>query len=420
MDSNKHGELRKKMQAYRGVWEEEQKEILTMAVQRAEAAGHAKSDFLSNMSHDIRTPLNVILGMTEIARIHIDDKERVQDALNKIAAAGKQLLELVNSVLDMSKIENGNVTLEEDAFDLSGTIENLRTLFQGQLQAKDLKFTISADKITHYSVYGDEQRLSRIFVNIMGNAIKFTPDGGKISLIAKEKKSDIPNRGFYEFIFTDTGIGMTKEFADRIFEPFTRAADSRTNRIEGTGLGMPIAINVAKMMGGDIKVESRQGEGSRFTVSVYLKIEENEKEENMNTDETLYAMKEDDFSGKRVLLVEDNELNVEVAGEILELAGMKTVMAYNGKEAVEVFAGHEPGYFDLILMDVQMPVMNGYQAAEEIRAMQREDAWTIPIIAMTANAFADDVQDAMDAGMNAHLSKPLDIHKLKNCMKKFL
>jgi signal transduction histidine kinase/ActR/RegA family two-component response regulator len=400
--------------------EQAQREILTMAVQRAEAANHAKSDFLSNMSHDIRTPLNAILGMTEIARIHIGEKDRVEDALNKIAVSGKHLLGLVNSVLDMSKIENGKITLEEADFDLYETIDEIQTLFLGQLQEKDLHFLMEKEEITHRYVYGDEQRLSRIFVNIMGNAVKFTPAGGKIFFLAREKNSDIPGRGFYEFVFEDSGIGMTQEFMDHIFEPFTRAVDSRTNRIEGTGLGMPIAVNVAKMMGGDIKVESQPGKGSRFTVTVYLKIKDSlEMEENPENESGLKSLGECDFSGKKVLLVEDNELNVEVASEILAIAGFEVTTAKNGKEAVEIFAGKDMGYFDLILMDVQMPVMNGYEATREIRHLQREDAWSIPIIAMTANAFADDIQDAMEAGMNAHLSKPLDIHKLKQCLKEF-
>ncbi len=248
--------------------EEEQKEMLEQAVERAEAANHAKSDFLSRMSHDIRTPMNAILGMTSVATMHIEEKDRVLDALEKIMVSGKHLLGLINEVLDMSRIESGKVSLTEGAFNISDTIESLLTVFRSQMEFKGLALNAGIAKLEHENVVGDEQHLQQIFMNIMGNAVKFTPSGGKISIHIVEKPSSIEGCGCYEFIFEDTGIGMEPEYIQKIFEPFSRAADSRTGKIEGTGLGMSIAVNIARMMRGDIKVESELGKGSRFTVIV--------------------------------------------------------------------------------------------------------------------------------------------------------
>lgn len=532
--------------------EEAQRELLSLAVQQAETANRAKSDFLSSMSHDIRTPMNAILGMTAIALLHIDDKERVVDALNKISLSGKHLLGLINSVLDMSKIESGKISLTEEEFNLSDSVEKLLTLFHTQLLAKNLGLKANIAVIEHENVIGDDQRLQQIFVNIMGNAIKFTPEGGTITLNIREKKSEISGHGCYEFIFEDTGIGMEKEFVERIFEPFSRAADSRTTRIEGTGLGMSIAVNIARMMGGDIQVESELGKGSKFIVTVYLKINHITQEdlqkfamlpvlvvddeetacENaceilssldmyaeyvLNGDDAVARLKEAhqenadfsvvildwqmpekdgvetareirkvlgaeipiiilsaydwseieqeatlagvnaflekplfksrlihvlkevlgvhgeerkiselesfrecDYVGKRVLLVEDNELNIEVAGELLDMIGLKVDMAHNGKEAVEKVSEQPAGYYDMIFMDIQMPVMNGYEATAAIRSMERQDLKEIPIVAMTADAFADDVKKSIKAGMNGHIAKPIDIAKLEKMIKEWM
>jgi signal transduction histidine kinase/CheY-like chemotaxis protein len=531
--------------------EREQRELLTLVAQQAEAANHAKSDFLSNMSHDIRTPMNAIMGMTAIAAMHIDDKERVLDSLNKITIAGRHLLGLINSVLDMSKIESGKVNLSEDEFNLSDSIENLITLFHGQMKAQKLEFKVNIASIEHENVVGDSQRLSQIFVNILGNAIKFTPEGGTISMSIKEKISGMNDRGCYEFVFEDTGIGMEKEFVERIFEPFARAADSRITNVEGTGLGMSIAVSIARLMGGDIKVESEPGKGSRFTVIVYLKFNtstpddlqklvdlpvlvvddeedacisacdilnslEMKAEYVLNGDDAvdkvscahreerdfsvvildwqmpgmdgidtargirkavgddipiiilsaydwsdieqeavlagvnafiekplfksrlthvlkevlgIEKVKESDLSdsvikndkliGRQVLLVEDNELNTEVATEILQAAGMIVDTAQNGKEAVEKLESVKDGYYDVVFMDIQMPVMNGYEAAKAIRASEREYLKNVPIIAMTADAFAEDVKKAKEAGMNDHIAKPIEIKKLQRILEQF-
>jgi signal transduction histidine kinase/ActR/RegA family two-component response regulator len=412
--------------------EAEQRELLTLSAQRAEAANRAKSDFLSRMSHDIRTPLNAILGMTAIAAMHIDDKERVLDALNKITLSGRHLLGLINSVLDMSKIESGKITLSEVEFNLSDSIQSLITLFQVQMEEKKQEFKVNIKAMEHENVIGDDQRLQQIFNNVLGNAVKFTPEGGTISLDIREKNKDAAGRACYEFVFTDSGIGMDKEFLEQIFEPFARASDSRTSRIEGVGLGMPIALNIAKMMGGDIRVESEVGKGSRFTVTVYLKInntaqddlhmprEDLEIHHNEDGQAQLETFRNKDYAGKRVLLVEDNELNIEVAETLLQAIGLEVDKAVDGQEAVKMVSAQPAGYYTMIFMDIQMPVMNGYEAASRIRKIGRKDLETIPIVAMTADAFADDVQKAMEAGMNGHISKPIDLERLQKVIEKFV
>jgi signal transduction histidine kinase/CheY-like chemotaxis protein len=397
----------------------EQMELLRLAAQQAEAANHAKSDFLSNMSHDIRTPMNAILGMTAVASMHVDDPERTKDALDKIARSGKHLLGLINSVLDMSKIESGKVFLTEEPFDLTETLDSVREIVRPQIQEKSLDFEILKEDLVHTHLIGDSQRLSQVLINILGNAIKFTPDGGQITLTLRECLSDIPQRSRYEFVVTDTGIGMAPDFVEHIFEPFTRAADSRITRVEGSGLGMSISKNIAKMMGGDITVISTLGVGSTFTVTVYMKLQE--EPEQM---ETLAApqqteeehLPERDFAGKRVLLTEDNELNVEVARELLESIGVIVEVAANGAQAVQQLLSMPEHYYDLVFMDIQMPVMNGYQAARAIRGQSRADLKSIPIYAMTADAFSEDVQKAREAGMTGHLSKPVDLVKMEQCL----
>ncbi len=406
--------------------EEIQRELLTIAAQRAEAANHAKSDFLSNMSHDIRTPMNAIMGMTEIATLNIDDKERVADALKKITLSGKHLLSLINSVLDMSKIESGKINLEEEKFKVTDCIDELVALFQEQLVQKKLSLKVDTTGIKHNCVIGDVQRLQRIFVNILGNAVKFTPENGTIKFSASERRCKLKDRYFYSFVFEDNGIGMEPEFAEKIFEPFTRAQDTRITKIEGSGLGMSIAVNVAKLMGGDIKVESKPGKGSKFTVTVFLKTDMATQEElgfnceQIVVDESERNFANDAYKGKRVLLVEDNELNIEVASEILQMMGIDVETAYNGEQAVDIVTKKSENYYDLIFMDVQMPVMNGYEATKKIRASKRSDLKAIPIIAMTADAFLDDVKKSRSAGMNEHIAKPIDISKIEDILNKWL
>lgn len=535
--------------------EEEQKSraALKAAFQAAEDANWAKSNFLSNMSHDIRTPMNAIMGMTAIAAMHTEEPERIKDCLNKITTSSRHLLGLINQVLDMSKIESGKVSLTEEPFNLSEVIENLITIFHPQIKSREQDLKVNIADITHEDVIGDPVHLQQVFVNIMGNAVKFTPEGGQITLSITEKPSLIAGNGYYEFIFEDSGIGMKPEFIEHIFEPFARADDSRTGRIEGTGLGMPISKNIVRMMNGTIDVESTLGVGSKFIVRLYLRlqdtgsedisslqdlkvlvvdddqsacenaseilnsigmhsewvlsgddaiahllrahkkhmdyaavildwkmpgkdgvetakeirerisdslpiiilsafdwsaIEQEAREAGVNAfiakplfrSRLVYAMKSvvsleqepdpvpsdilsvqnKDYSGKRILLVEDNLLNIEIAEELLSTMGFAVEKAYDGKEAVDRIWETPKGYYDLILMDIQMPNMNGYDAASAIRASGREDLASIPIIAMTADAFTEDVVHAKSAGMNAHISKPIEIDNLLKTLDEWL
>ncbi len=404
------------------------KKALIDAFEAANRANNAKSDFLSKMSHDIRTPMNAIIGMTAIAEAHIEDRERVSDSLNKIDSASRHLLGLINEVLDMSKIESGKMSLNSEAFNLSEMINNLMVIMQPQIIEHSHEVSVNVEKLEHEKVIGDALRLQQCFVNIMGNAIKYTPDGGKIGLEVREKESKQQNIGCYEFVFSDNGIGMSKDYIEHIFEPFTREEDDRTSKIQGTGLGMTITKSIVTMMDGDIKVESEPGKGSRFTVTVCLKLQETNKVvPDVNMYNSVNARKEAideitnfNYENRRVLIVEDNELNMEIAIEIFKMAGMETDTAENGAEAVDKFTEHEENYYDMIFMDIQMPVMNGYEATAAIRAMDRSDAKHVPIVAMTANAFAEDIRDSKRAGMNAHLAKPIDFGHLTDILKRYL
>ena len=533
--------------------EEQKQQILKDALASAEAANHAKSDFLQTMSHDIRTPMNGIIGMTAIAAAHIDDKERVQDCLTKITAASRHLLALINEVLDMSKIESGKVTLTEEEFNLSDLIDNLITMVRPQIAEHGHDLTVNIQNVEHEEVIGDPLRIQQAFVNLMSNAVKYTPDGGKINLSIRELPSGQARVGCYEFIFKDNGIGMSEEYMQHIFEPFTRAEDGRTSKIQGTGLGMPITKNIVNMMGGDIEIESKPNEGSKFTVTIYLQLQDaaeaNEKRfadlsvlvadddelsmesavailsdlgmqaegvlsgqealkrvvarhedkfdynavvldwkmPGMDGVETTRAIRakvgndvpiiilsaydwsaieaeareagvtafvskplfksrlkrvfdeltgegkaeepeetplerfeEMDLSGYNCLLAEDNELNAEITIEILTEAGMKVDHVWNGAEAVDAVTTAADGQYDIVLMDIQMPKMNGYDATRAIRAFDRKYCKTVPIIALTANAFAEDVQAARTSGMNEHLAKPIDLTALSRVLNKWL
>ncbi|MCM1496691.1 MAG: response regulator [Bacteroides sp.] len=531
--------------------EEAERRILKEAYDSATYANAAKSEFLSRMSHDIRTPMNAIIGMTAIASSHLDDVDRVEDCLNKITVSSKHLLSLINEVLDMSRIESGKIDLTEEEFNLSDLIQNLITMIRPSVQAKEHKLDLRIMKVEHEDLIGDTLRLQQVFTNILGNAVKYTPKGGKLELLIKEKPSKVFGYACFEFVFRDNGIGMSEDFLKKIYEPFSRAEDSRISKIEGTGLGMTIAMNIIHMMNGNISVESRLGEGSKFTVTVYLKrqqtsmldtkrlanlpvlvVDDDRKacettcavleeigmksefvtcgedavsrakeahesakdffavildlqmpemdgiqtarairrevgleipiiilsaydwsdveaearqagvdgflskppfksklvylfkkflgEESRSEEPEAIPVTEGAFQGKRILLVEDNELNREIAEEVIGSTGVMIESVSDGEQAVERFMATEPGYYDLIFMDIQMPVMNGYEAAASIRMMERPDAETIPIIAMTANAFAEDVIASRQAGMNEHISKPLNMEQLVECMKSWI
>lgn len=532
--------------------EYEAREALQEAYEAVQMANSAKTTFLSNMSHDIRTPLNAIIGMTTIAAAHLDNADRVSDCLKNITSSGKHLLGLINEVLDMSKIESGKVDFSEEEFSLSELVDNLISIHQSLIREKNHALVVKVKNLEHEKVIGDSTRLQQVFANLLSNAIKYTPAGGRIEIEVSEKNTNKPTVGWYEVVFRDNGIGMSEEYQQTIFEPFTRAKDNRLTTIQGTGLGMSIAKNIIRMMGGDITVESRINEGSVFTVSFVLKlqaeneinydkfvdlpvlvvdddaaacestctilndlsmnsewvttgkeavektaahheegndyyavildwkmpdmdglettreirrcvgedipvivmsaydwsdIEQEAKEAGVNiflskplfkskvinlfegllgeqdgteADSPAAALDKYDFSGKRILLVEDNELNREIAAEILQMAGFEIETAEDGKISVDKFAESSPGYYDLILMDIRMPVMDGYEATKTIRASNHPDAQKIPIIAMTANAFSSDVRDAINAGMNGHIAKPIDVDRVLKVLEENL
>ena len=531
--------------------EQETKQALMDAYDAANRANQAKSDFLSHMSHDIRTPMNAIIGMTAIAATHLDDKERVADCLAKVTSSSKHLLTLINEVLDMSKIESGKMELTEEEINLPELIDNLLVMVRPQLDAKGHELNVEIRNVEHEHVVGDSLHIQQAFVNIMSNAVKYTPENGKISFTITEKVTNQPKVGCYEFVFEDNGIGMSPEYLKHIFEPFSRADETSHNKVQGTGLGLAITLNLIRMMGGDVKVESEEGKGSKFIVTMFLKLRDvtevnceqflnlpvlvadDEKsacestcimlkelgmqgecvftgaeavekvreakakgndyfavildwhmpqmngvaaakeirkimgdgvtiimlsahdwteiemearsagvdafiskplfksrllylfrslseEENPEKEAEKEQAPSEDFTGRRVLLVEDNEINAEIAQEILESTGLMVDHVWDGSQAVNTLLEIEPGYYDLVFMDVQMPVMNGYEAARAIRATGRKDLVKIPIIAMTANAFAEDVQTAINAGMNQHIAKPLDISQLMNALNKWL
>ena len=529
----------------------ESHKALKEAYRAAENASRAKTEFLSNMSHDIRTPMNAIVGLTAIAGANIESQDRVVECLGKITKSSRHLLGLINEVLDMARIESGRMSLAEEDFSLPELVDNLLTLTKPAIDEHHHQLEVHIEHIEHEAVCGDSLRIQQIFVNLMSNAVKYTPDGGNITLTIKEKPNGFSELGCYEFSIEDNGIGMTPEFQKIMFEPFSRADDHRTTKVQGTGLGMAIARNIVNLMNGDIQVESAPNKGTKITVTVYLKLQENEKEqekelldlpvlvvdddktccestvatlqeigiagewvltgkeavercaarhktgrdyfavildwkmpkmdgiatarkirERVGEDVTIIILTSFDFSeieeearaagvnafmakplfrsrltatlrqftsgkkeknarnyledfakenyaGKRILLVEDNELNREIATEIIGMTGVTIDSAENGKIAVEKVMEAPEKWYDLIFMDIQMPIMNGYEATAAIRALAGSRG-KVPIIAMTANAFAEDVQLAKNTGMNEHIAKPLDLNKLNDVLKQWL
>ncbi len=382
---------------------------------QAQRANSAKTLFMSQMSHDIRTPLNSILGMAAIAQEHSDDRARVLDCMDKIEYSGRHLLELINNVLDLSAIESGKTTLACDDFDMEQFIHDTLAVVKPLADRKG--HTLIADiKDMRTMVNGDRLKLRQLLTNVLSNAVKYTPDGGEIHFTAAEIEPDRHDVARYMFTVEDNGIGMSPEVADRVFDPFMRADSNRVTKVEGTGLGMSIALNIARMMNGDINVRSVPNKGSVFEVTVCLRRGETPVGDilsDISMDEPKKVRMSDyDFSGRRVLLAEDLEFNAEIASEFLSEAGIITEVAENGAIAVEMFNKSPVGYYSMIFMDIQMPELNGHDAARKIRSLPREDAQTIPIVAMTANAFVEDVRMAKEAGMNGHIAKPLEIARL--------
>ena len=398
--------------------DQEIQQVLRDAIETANATSKAKSDFLSSMSHDIRTPMNGIIGMTAIATAHLDDRERVEDCLKKISEASSHLLSLINEVLDMNKIESGKVELNEENFNLSELVDTLLAMTKVQLENHHHTLNVNIADVVHENVIGDSHRIQQVFVNLMSNAIKYTPDGGTISLTVAERPTNAHGVACYEFVFEDNGIGMTEDFQKHLFEPFTRANDKKTAAIQGTGLGMTITQSLVRMMGGDIQVKSKPGEGSRFAVTIYLKFLDVQNAE-AHKEDPLKNLEDLKFEGKRILLVEDHPVNAEIAKNVLQMTGLEVEWVMDGEAAVERMAGSNEGEFDLVFMDIQMPNMDGYQATAAIRAMTTY-ARRIPIVAMTANAFADDIRKAKEVGMNDHISKPIDFKELAKILQKWI
>ena len=393
----------------------EQKNIaLQLAVQRETKANLAKREFLFNMSHDIRTPMNAIIGFTALAQTHIDDRGQVEDYLKKISVSSQHLLSLINDVLDMSRIESGKVTLEAKPVHLPELVHELRDIIQAVVSKKDLSLTLDTVGVENEDIIADPLRLEQILINVLANAVKFTPDGGQISLWIVQKDTAPAGYADFEFHIKDNGIGMSEEFQKHIFEQFARERTSTVSKIQGTGLGMAITKSLMDMMGGRITVKSGQGKGSEFTISLRFPIGE------AKTGQTPPAAKASAFTGKKLLVVEDNELNLEIASTLLKEAGFEVDTAENGKIAVEKVEAASAGRYDLILMDIQMPEMDGYEATRRIRALPDAKKAALPIVAMTANAFEDDRKNALHAGMNGHIAKPLDIQKLFQVLSKLL
>ncbi|MCI8517585.1 MAG: response regulator [Hungatella sp.] len=377
---------------------------------QAEESSRAKSVFLSNMSHDIRTPMNAIIGFTNLALKNVEDEKKTRDYLSKILASGNHLLALINDVLEMSRIESGKIHLEETECNLFKLFHDLSSIIQGQVQSRHLELSVDTAGVREEHVYCDKLRLDQILLNLLGNAVKFTPSGGKIYLSIDQAESEREGCGSYVIRVRDTGIGMTPEFASKVFQPFERERSSTVSGIQGTGLGMSITKSIVDKMGGTIDVVTAPGEGTEFIVRVNLRLQETQGEAEVLSEEGESCTF--DFTGRRILLVEDNELNREIAMEVLAETGFEIEEARDGAEAVEMVRGSAPGYFDLVLMDIQMPVMDGYEATRVIRSLDDRDLAAVPIIAMTANAFEEDRQEALKTGMNGHLAKPLDTEKM--------
>lgn len=392
------------------------KDITTEALQTAENANKAKTDFLSNMSHDIRTPMNAIIGMTSLIRHDAGNKEKVIEYADKIDISSQHLLGIINDVLDMSKIEAGKTVFKYTDFSILDFITELNTIFHSQIDEKNQTLTIIKENIRHEWVNGDQVHLMQIFSNLVSNAVKYTQEGGKIQFLVEECETKSSVYAKYRFLVSDNGMGMSADFKDTIFDAFTRAESSMTNKIQGTGLGMAITKNLVEAMGGSIDVESELSRGSCFEVLIDLRIAEDRfvsSAEQAEKDEPAGNV----LKGMRFLCAEDNELNAEILMELLKIEGAECTICENGKRVLEAFEQSAPGDYDMILMDVQMPVMNGYEATKAIRGSSHELAMTIPIIAMTANAFSEDIQHSLAVGMNAHVSKPVEMKVLEKTIR---
>ena len=395
--------------------EQEYQRNLLKAAEKAEAANQAKTEFLQRMSHDIRTPINGIRGMVDVGDYYYDDLKKQSECRNKIREASNILLELVNEVLDMSKLESGEIFLEEKPFNIDEVIQEVCDVVDQLAKERKIQVDMDLGQIQHMNLVGSAMHLKRLLMNVLSNAVKYNKDHGSIHLSCHELPSDQMETAAFEFISEDSGIGMSEDFQKHIYEPFTQEKKGGASKFGGTGLGMPITKKLVEKMGGNITFESESGIGTTFTITIPFKINA-EVEQCEDTQElSLHAL-----DGFHILLVEDNELNMEIAEFSLQNAGAKITKAWNGQEAVEIFQASSIGDFDVILMDVMMPVMDGYEATKNIRSLSREDAKTIPIIAMTANAFSEDKIKAEEAGMNEHIAKPINMKLLLRIVSKLV
>ena len=396
--------------------DEKYKAELLIAAKKAEAANEAKTEFLQRMSHDIRTPINGICGLVDMAEHYADDVEKQTEYRTKVKEASNLLLELVNDVLDMSKLESGEIVLEETPFNLSSISREVFVVIEQMAAEQNIRIKWEKKEITHRNFIGSPGYVKRVMMNILSNAVKYNRENGHIYISCLEIPSEQPGMTTMEFVCRDTGIGMTEEFQKCVFEPFAQEHTGSRTKFAGTGLGMAIAKNLVEKMGGTISLESKEGAGTTFVIRVPFRID-TDSDRKVKTGEKTEAS----IRGLHILLAEDNELNMEIAEFMLQNEGTEVTKAWNGQEVVDLFRKSEPGEFDVILMDIMMPVMNGYEATKMIRSLDREDAKVIPIIAMTANAFTEDRLKAKEAGMNEHIAKPVDvellvkvIHKLAN------
>ena len=392
------------------------KQAAEEAFQVAQEANRSKSSFLANMSHDIRTPMNAITGITSLLEYDAENEEKVREYAKKIDVSAQHLLGIINDVLDMSKIEAGKTVFKYSDFSILELMQEIQMMFRPQAEGKHQMMVMNHDNIEHEWVNGDKVHMMQIFSNLLSNAVKYTQEGGKIQFLVEEYETKSRAYAKYRFVVSDNGMGMSADFKDTIFDAFTRAESSLTNKIQGTGLGMAITRNLVEAMGGTIDVESELGQGSCFEVFMDLKIAEDRSVALAAQEET---DEQDDniLQGMRFLCAEDNELNAEILTELLKIEGAECTICENGEEVLKAFEQSAPGDYDMILMDVQMPVMNGYEATKAIRRSSHKLAKTIPIIAMTANAFSEDIQHSLAAGMTAHVSKPVEMKVLEKTIR---
>ncbi len=392
----------------------ENQQLLEEALVRAEAGNRAKSEFLFNMSHDIRTPMNAILGFSNLMMEHQYDKDKIRDIAGKIQGAADNLMHLLNNVLDMSQLEGGRVAVAEKPCDLVETVTEAQDFLREDVERKRLTVNVDTVDVKNRKVYCDVLKLNQILLHLLSNAVKFSKEGGIVNIALHQDESGTEGKAAYRIHVKDNGIGMSEEFRCHVFEAFERERTSTVSGKQGVGLGLPIVKKLAELMGGTIDIASRPNEGTECILRLTLRLQEEAGEKNPAQSEEV-----PDFTDRRLLLVEDNELNAEIAQTILEEVGFQVEVAENGKAALEMVEGSQPGYYDLVLMDIQMPVMDGYQAARAIRALPKPELAGIPIIALTANALEEDQKKALESGMNAHVAKPIDVPMFLETLKMF-